>query len=77
MAEWACLVCRWPPVAGTLTDSLSPDMKTGSCSNLSCPSRKPHKVKLRNNVRGAEYAENPGKAMFRRTSELPKGHATR
>lgn len=77
MSEWACVTCKWPPVEGQMRDTLYPDFKAGPCSNLSCPTRKPIKTKLRNNVRGAEYAENPGQSLFRRTSGLPKGHTTR
>ena len=75
MAEWACVSCRWPPVEGTARDTLYPDMKAGTCSNLSCKTRDKVKVKLRNNVRGAEYAEHVGTTLFRRSNVPPKGDA--
>lgn len=69
MAEWACIKCRWPPVDGSLIDTLAPDMKMGVCSNLTCKTRVKVKIKLKSKVRGAEYAEATGKTTFRRTAD--------
>lgn len=68
MAEWACMKCKWPPVEGSLVDLLTPDMKQGTCSNLTCPTRKLRKIKLKSGVRGANYADVVGTTTFRRTN---------
>lgn len=51
-----------------MRDTLHPDMKAGPCSNLTCKTRKKVKIKIRNKVRGAEYAEAVGQTLFRRTT---------
>lgn len=61
--------CKWPPVDGTLTDLLTLSMKQGVCSNLSCPTRKLRKIKLKSGVRGANYADAVGQTTFRRTAD--------
>ena len=68
-AEWACVICRWPPVEGSLTGSLVETMEIGVCSNLSCKTRALKKIKLKSKVKGAEYAEAVGKTTFRRTDD--------
>lgn len=45
-----------------LVASASPDLMTGRCSNYSCPTRAPRKVKLK--VGG--YANLPGQSTFTR-----------
>lgn len=66
MAEWACIVCKGAPVEGTLIDTVDPNLKMGTCSALTCKTRKTVKIKLKNKVRGAEYANAVGKTTFRR-----------
>lgn len=66
MTEWHCVKCGAPPVDGTVTDTVSDDLKMGVCSALTCKTRAKVKIKLKSKVRGAEYADALGKTTFRR-----------
>ena len=66
MAEWACVLCGAHPVEGSLAVMLVTNYAEGVCSNLGCKTRKLRKIKLRSDVRGANYADTTGKATFRK-----------
>lgn len=69
MAEWQCVVCKAPPVDGTLVATVNENLRMGVCSALTCKTRAKVKIKLKSKVRGAGYAEAVGKTTFRRAHD--------